>query len=64
MRTESGLISDLPEDTELGRIFRKGEKCGCQEKQDGGRKDEIFCFSVSVDIIFDKEGEDNACKIQ
>lgn len=63
MRTESGLISDLLKDAKLWRIFRKGEKCRGQEKQDGGRKDEIFCFSVSVDIIFHEEGEDNACKI-
>ena len=64
MRAESGQISDLSEDAELWRIFRKGEKCSGQEKQDGGRKYELFCFAVAVDIIFDKEGEDNACKIQ
>ena len=63
MRAESGQISDLSEDAELWRIFCKGEKCSGQEKQDGGRKDELFCLPISVDIIFDKEGEDNACKI-
>ena len=67
---EDGQIKQLRQknyllkDAKLWRIFCKGEKgCG-QEKQDGGRKDEIFCFSVSVDIIFHEEGEDNACKIQ
>ena len=64
MRTESGLISDLLKDAKLWRIFRKGEKCRGQEKQDGGREYEFFCLSVAVDIIFHEEGEDNACKIQ
>lgn len=61
---ESVWISDFPEDAKLWRIFRKGEKCSCQEKQDGGRKYELFCFSVAVDIIFHEEGERNTCKIQ
>ena len=51
-------------DAKLWRIFRKGEKCRGQEKQDGGREYEFFCLSVAVDIIFHEEGEDNACKIQ